>query len=116
VTKFGRQGLKAAAQVNIGLTQKVVEKEAEEFWVQDLIEQISYRVPLGYEVHGIAERDDQGVVLFAYTVVRNWDGEDLPLTYGLKEFMIGQVDTILNECFEQTPWIQGIIYAGTLMV
>ena len=87
MTKFGRQGLKAAAQVNIGLTQKVVEKEAEEFWVQDLIEQISYRVPLGYEVHGIAERDDQGVVLFAYTVVRNWDGEDLPLTYGLKEFM-----------------------------
>jgi hypothetical protein len=33
----------------------------------------------------------------------------------LKEFMIGQVDTILNECFEQTPWIQGIIYVGTLI-
>ena len=98
------------------MTQTVVaEEEAEEFWVQDIMEQIAYRVPVGYEVHGVAERDNQGVVQFAYSVVRNWDGEDLPLTYGLKEFMIGQVDTILNECFEQTPWIQGIIYVGTLI-
>ncbi len=98
------------------LTQEMLAEEApEEFWVLDLMEQIAYRVPVGYEIHGTAERDSQGVVLFAYTVVREWDGEDLPLTYGLKEFMVNQVDTILNECFEQTPWIQGIIYAGTLL-
>ena len=98
------------------MTQAVFAEElGEEFWVQDLMEQIASRVPVGYEIHGTAERDNQGVVLFAYTVVRDWDGEDLPLTYGLKEFMVNQVDTILNECFEQTPWIQGIIYAGTLL-
>jgi hypothetical protein len=91
------------------------EEEEVEFWVQDLMNQIACRVPPGYEVHGIAERDHEGLVQFAYTVVRNWDGEDLPLTYGLKEFMTAQVDTILNECFEQTPWIQGIIYSGTLI-
>ena len=93
----------------------LTEEPTEEFWLHDLMEQIAYRVPVGYEVHGTAERDAQGVILFAYTVVRDWNGEDLPLTYGLKEFMVNQVDTILNECFEQTPWIQGIIYAGTLI-
>jgi hypothetical protein len=93
--------------------QMFVEEEEEEFWVQCLLNEISLRVPVGYEVHGTAERDREGIVQFAYVVVQSLDGEDLPLTYGLKEFMTGAVDTILNECFEWTPWLQGIIYSGT---
>ncbi len=94
--------------------QTFAEEDGEEFWVESLLDEISLRVPVGYEVHGTAERDREGIVQFAYVVVQSLDGEDLPLTYGLKEFMTGEVDTILNECFEWTPWIQGIVYSGTI--